>query len=111
MIIDFKKFLEEFTILDSELLIIMVFVEENVLQVELTLKLSNLNLVKLTFKDVIEYKFYYSNSNIFYIVSDYVLIFNNDNYYISLDPYDGNNGPSDEDSDFIKSNEINIEIL
>lgn len=110
-IIEFDNFINNYTILDSELSSISVYVEDDVLHVALTMKLNNLKLVRLIFKDVIEYNFYYSNDNFFYNVSDYILLFTDNSYYISLDPYDGSLGPSEDDSDFIKSNKIFIEIL
>jgi hypothetical protein len=110
-IIEFNEFLNDYTILDSELLSIFVFTEDGILQVALILKLNTHELVRLVFKDVKEYNFYYTNGNDFYIVSDYILSYYNNLYYVSLDPYEGNSGPSNEDSDYIKSNNILIEFL
>jgi len=109
---ELKEFIKGHTILDSNLISINIDNANNELKVIFMFKMKNGLTVKFTFKDVIEYNFYFSDKNTFYIVTDYILDRIDDStFYVSLDPYNPLNGISNEDLDYVKSKHLSIEIL
>ena len=94
-------------ILDSEITRINIF-EESVLifEVDLTFKA---NLVRLRFKGIKEYSFYYNSTHIFYNVECYTLIKNDNLFYISFDPEDERSAIIlENDNDFILCESIEV---
>ena len=55
----------------------------------------------LSFKNIIEYSFAYSNDFSFYNVETYKFLIIEGNFYLSLNPSDDNLARSDEDEDYV----------
>jgi len=62
--------------------------------------------IKLHFIGVIEYEFYWNDKFTFYIVERYKFLKTERGFYISFDPYDESEEPSEEDHDIILCNEV-----
>jgi hypothetical protein len=67
--------------------------------------------IKLCFLDVLEYSFYWNADYQFYYVERYKLFKTEKGFYISLDPADENDTPSDDDGDVIISKSIEGYLL
>lgn len=86
---------DNLSIYDSSLQSICIFTSENnIINVQAIIKLNypcNIYL-KLIFRNVIEYSFYWDKDYIFYIIESYKLLRSENNlYYCSFDPADNNN--------------------
>jgi len=69
---------------------------------------SDFDEVKILFKNVYEFGFYYSSDYIFYNVEDYKLLDLKGKIYISLDPDSSTTSRSPDDLDFILSEKAMI---
>jgi len=66
--------------------------------------------LKIDFFNISEYQFYYNDTHIFYNVEDYKFLITDDNkIYISLDPSFETTEANDNDMDFIKAVDFNVE--
>lgn len=90
---------------DAKLLKINIYTSVyDVLNIELDFKMresSNLKKLRLKFTGVSSYSFYYDDNYIFYNVEIFKFISLKDGVYLSLDPVDEGDMPSDDDQDFI----------
>ncbi|GAA0894543.1 hypothetical protein GCM10009122_42240 [Fulvivirga kasyanovii] len=82
--------------------------EENTLQIDLRIILSNKDRYLIKFLLVKEFGFYYSNNYFFYNIDEVKLLKVLDGYYISLDPDTTESGQSEMDQDFILCKDLEI---
>lgn len=103
------KFLnEEFSLLNSILCGIKVFEEDYIVGVSIEFKTDKNNVI-LNFKNVKKTYFYYDENYIFYNVEDYKLLLINDReYYLSIDPDLTTEGISDSDGDVVWSYDLEM---
>ena len=67
---------------------------------------------KITFKNIIEFLFYWENNYDFYTITEYKFFRLEDNtYYCSLDPDEMTSGMSEKDYFMIRSKEIETTLL
>ena len=62
--------------------------------------------LKIIFRDVLEYSFYWNSSHYFYDVSSYKFIKKNDLFYLSLDPDEQELDRMKSDQDYILSRSV-----
>ncbi|MBD1365330.1 hypothetical protein IDJ77_16050 [Mucilaginibacter sp. ZT4R22] len=67
--------------------------------------------IKLRFVNVLEYSFYWNAEHHFYYVERYKFFKTEKGFYISLDPVDENDSPSDDDGDVIISKSVEGYLL
>ena len=98
------------SLLDTKVKRISIFEEEDLLigELEFAMRpLSKYRNVVLKFTDVKEYSFYYNDNHVFYNVERFKFFrMENGSYYLSLDPYEEEQVPSDQDQDIVVAKNV-----
>ena len=94
----------------TQLLAIQISLEDYVIKIVLTidLQLRDNQLLELHFDGVRKYSFYKTSDYSGYYIVDYNFFMTDNLYYISLDPVDISDTPSEEDNDFIYAEKVTI---
>jgi hypothetical protein len=100
------------SILDSKVQSIFIKAEDEKvnLEIELIMRASaEHSVIRLVFSDCVGYSFSYSDDYIFYNVESFKLIKTEGGlFYMSIDPFDDIQLPSDEDMDAVESRSIEL---
>jgi hypothetical protein len=100
-------FTEERSLVSSKVYRIDIFLKDEDLSIDLYLELlGSKNRVKISFCGIKEYSFYHHSDYIFYNIETVKFFKSSEGIYISLDPIDERECISDEDKDYIFSNEV-----
>lgn len=105
------ELIDNLSLYDSNLQKNSIYVKDGIVEVEIILRLDYPlgTYVKLLFKNVIDYSFYWNKDFDFYIIDSYKLLkAEDDTYYCSLDPFNREFCISEEDKDIIKSRNLEV---
>ncbi|WP_294290349.1 hypothetical protein [uncultured Chryseobacterium sp.] len=72
---------------------------------------SDYSKINLLFSNIIEFKFYYTHLYNFYTIENFKLLHTDDCIYISFDPDTSDDKRSDDDSDFILAEKLELFII
>jgi hypothetical protein len=104
-----SKLTGENCLLDTKIEHLSIFAADNLI-IEITFLMrpkSDFERVTIRFSGVLEYSFYYNTDYIFYNVERYKFFLdNNNNFYLSLDPFNEAVEISDQDQDYIIAKEV-----
>jgi hypothetical protein len=94
------------SLLNSVITEIKIYFEVN-LKVCLNIEAKNMTF-NVLFEEVKELSFYHNDNYLFYNVENYKLIYSNneDEFYLSLDPYDDDQNINSLDKDFIRAKKL-----
>lgn len=98
------------SLLDGVIKKIEIFQHESTVRINVYFSMrlsSDFNNVLFEFDDCQEYSFYYTSDYIFYNVESFKLFKDDDGlFYMSFDPYEGIDGKSSKDQDYILANSV-----